>query len=632
MHFSLLLPSFRSLFKYDALFLFSLLSLIVLTSCSTPTKKAAIEKKPTSINEKKESKVSATQLVIQAKKSQPKQANSLLIEASRLYLLENKPDKALWLSEHLLTTKQTGQQQYNLTVIAATASFSLNEISRSETLLNQSNWIAENFNITNSAEYYYVEHLIFHEKNDDISALNSYLHGAYLTIQQNNQLITEKITDDSHYIWTNISRLSQWQQVQLQKLQAPLVNGWIELSLIANKISSKTPQTNELIRWQSTYKNHPANNIFPELLTPVQKTSELKNIAILIPLTGPQATIGKTVQEGILSAYTHDVIKENSNKYQLTFIDTNNVNFEELPQQLQLNETQYVIGPLLKKHVESYLAIAELSLPTLLLNVPEQPLQPHQIALSMRPEDEATQAASQLSQRNFKHPIVLSYDDRASLRIANAFSKQWFDLTNNTLEVTPFKQGQEMQTMIKEVLAIDKSQSRIKSLRSKFRESIKFEARNRRDIDMIYIVATPTQMRLLKPYIDVNISPFAKVIPVFSSSRSHSIQADKSTANDLRGLTFTQIPLLLESQTQNKELAQLNKLLWPKRNYNLQPIFAMGYDSLQLLNTLPQMQNRTYLRFSGQTGTLVLNEDNILIRSLTWGRYQNNKVSEVVME
>ena len=79
-------------------------------------------------------------------------------------------------------------------------------------------------------------------------------------------------------------------------------------------------------------------------------------------------------------------------------------------------------------------------------------------------------------------------------------------------------------------------------------------------------------------------------------------------------------------------MAHINELLWPKRNANLQPIFAMGFDSLQLIKTLPEMHNRTYLRYTGQTGTLMLNSDNILIRSLIWGTYRNNKVSEVVVE
>ena len=135
----------------------------------------------------------------------------------------------------------------------------------------------------------------------------------------------------------------------------------------------------------------------------------------------------------------------------------------------------------------------------------------------------------------------------------------------------------------------------------------------------------------MKPYIEVNISPFAEVIPVFASSRSHSIHSDYSSNSDLRGLTFTEIPWLLTSE-QNSELAALSQELWPKRNGGLSRLFAMGYDSYQLISKIPLMQQAPYLQHWGQTGTLKLNENSILTRSLLWGTYKKNKVVSIAME
>ena len=254
------------------------------------------------------------------------------------------------------------------------------------------------------------------------------------------------------------------------------------------------------------------------------------------------------------------------------------------------------------------------------------------MALSMRPEDEAQQAASVLSQKQFKHPVVLSHQDNVSLRIAKAFVQKWHSLTGESPDIVNFEQGKKMQEILKQTLSVDESQNRINALRSRLRQAIKTEARSRRDIDMIYIVGNPQQTRLLKPYIDVNISPFADIIPVFSSSRSHSINTDQSTINDLRGLTFTQMPWLLSSSQQNKKLANTSKQLWPKRSDSLQRIFAMGYDSLHLLAKLPQMQQHHFIRYYGQTGILKLGQDNIITRSLLWGTYKRNKVAEIAME
>jgi len=44
------------------------------------------------------------------------------------------------------------------------------------------------------------------------------------------------------------------------------------------------------------------------------------------------------------------------------------------------------------------------------------------------------------------------------------------------------------------------------------------------------------------------------------------------------------------------------------------------------------MQKAPYIRHYGQTGILQLNDNNILTRSLIWGRYQQNQVINIVMD
>ena len=284
--------------------------------------------------------------------------------------------------------------------------------------------------------------------------------------------------------------------------------------------------------------------------------------------------------------------------------------------------------------IKSYLEPTQDSkaIDTLLLNIPaKSSLTRHHTVLSMRPEDEAKQAAATLSRQKFQHPVVLSQENIVSKRIAQAFVKQWQRITGNTIEVVYYDTGAQMQENIKASLSVDKSKTRITKLKSRLNQSIKTKTRNRRDIDMIYLVGTPEQTRLVKPYIEVNISEFAEIIPVFASSRSHSTQTDYSSNSDLQGLTFTEIPWLLASE-QNVELAVLSQELWPKRSDGLSRLFAMGYDSYQLINKIPLMQQAPYLHHWGQTGVLKLNKNSILTRSLLWGVYKKNRVVSIVME
>jgi outer membrane PBP1 activator LpoA protein len=250
----------------------------------------------------------------------------------------------------------------------------------------------------------------------------------------------------------------------------------------------------------------------------------------------------------------------------------------------------------------------------------------------MRPEDEAYQAATTLSRKNYRSPVILSHRDTASKRIARAFSKQWQLINGYAPEVVYFEKGKMMQEQLKASLEVDSSQARIKDLKIRVKQSIDSEPRNRRDIDMFYLVGSPAQTKLLKPYIDVNTSPFATIIPVYASSRSHSSKQDSSKHNDLRNLIFTEMPWLLSSQQQNAQLADLSKTLWPSRTDSLQRIFAMGYDSLYLVDKLPLMKQKPYVRHYGQTGILKLNSNNTLTRSLLWGIYQDGEVAEIAMD
>ena len=353
----------------------------------------------------------------------------------------------------------------------------------------------------------------------------------------------------------------------------------------------------------------------------------IENIAVIIPLSGKQELAGKVAQQGILAAYNIESGKT------LHFIDSTTLDMSTLNAKLLELNIDYVIGPLLKQNVNSYLAQTEITLPTLLLNLPATAtLLPHQVALSMRPEEEATQAATTLSRQQYQYPLILSHQDSSSRRIAQTFSQQWQHITGKAPETVFFNSDAKMQNQLKASLGVDLSQQRTKELNRHIKYTIKSELRNRRDIDMIYVVGLPLETKLLKPYIDVNISPFAEIIPVFASSRSHSTKIDKSDNRDLSGLIFTEMPWQLRSKQQNKALAAQAKKLWPNRSDSLQTIFAMGFDSLALIDKISAMQNKTYVRHYGQTGILQLGKDNILTRSLIWGKYSRSKVQEFAMD
>ena len=565
--------------------------------------------------------VTAQQLITKAETQTFIPQVATLVDASELLIVEENYPQALWLAEQLLVMTSDSQQSYRLVLVNAHSLLIMNKIELAFNQLKLADVYLKNTKVNHKENYYLLLSKVQKQRQLPISSLNAKLQWFSLSSQAN--------SDDSHQLWQELSLLSTWQVTQLAKQKPPHFKGWQQLLSYAHKFGNDSNRFNRyLTQWQRNFPAHPAQVVIESLrITPEYVDQELQNIAVILPLSGEQAAAGKAAQQGVLAAY-----KNNADK-NLYFIDADTLDWATLSQRLISLDSHFVIGPLLKSNVDKYLANTAITLPSLLLNTPETAQRTaEQVIFSMRPEDEAIQAATTLSRKNYQMPVVLSHRDKTSKRIAQTFTEQWQQVTGYSPEIVYFETGKNMQAQLKSSLDINSSQARINDLKRRLKQSLKTQTRNRRDVDMFYLVGSPNQIKLLKPYIDVNTSPFAKIIPVYASSRSHSSKQDSSKNTDLRNMVFTEIPWLLKSQQQNSQLAALSKSLWPSRSDSLQRIFAMGYDSLYLVDNISIMKLRPYVRYYGQTGTLKLNSNNTLSRSLLWGVYQKDKVAETTME
>jgi len=658
-----------------------MLSTLFLSSCtSTPQKLVVtppvLETNTTDDNALK--RLTADQTLTLASKAPPSEAKTLLIKSADLYLQENNNAKALWLSNQLLALVVTEQERYLLLLIKAQ---SLQSAGSSDLATQVLTKIDESYpHSALTARYFHVSSDVYLSLDKEILSIDAKLRASALlnttsnmhTAHAKNELTEQQ---SAMSIFQAIELLPLWKLDSLKAKKAPHVNGWIQLlSRSQYEQPGSMAQRKQLTLWSNKYPNHPAQILIPYLekgievddrqqqsdrvkelhITTTEKslTNDLsddnlatggvfdksltetapndtslkafnepfENIAILLPLSGSQQRAGLAVQQGILAAY-HDKMDK-----KLHFYDENQLDWSMLQEKLSTAEIDFVVGPLLRSSVNKYLAVAENPLPSLLLNIPkDMTLESNQFAFSMRPEDEATQAAWVLSEQKYINPIVLSHADPVSERIAQAFAETWFKRTGITVDIHHFNQGRKMQENLQQGFDVTASKDRIKHVKKMLSYPIKSESRNRRDIDMIYLVGTTAQTKLVKPFIDVNTSRFSKKIPVYASSRSHDGDDNSTTNSDLNGLVFTESPWFISSAKQNKSLRKLSKQLYPNRSGSLSRIFAMGYDSYGLIDNVLSMHYAPYLRYPGQTGTLHL-QDNILTRSFLWGKYQPNGV------
>ena len=467
------------------------------------------------------------------------------------------------------------------------------------------------------------------------------------------------------------------------------IQGWYALASLYQRYQLRT---NQLLRsldtWRSNYPRHPALENMPTPLRNISETSPYRpsKIAVLLPLSGRFQKQAQALQYGISDAFYNQIalhkrlrveeetLKNNiarlsENNFSnitdinaaevksdfdfpapsLLFFDTNELSMVEIAKQLQEQNINFVIGPLLKPNLEKFLPLVE-NIPVLMLNAlptdkkitsnGELALQGSSLhySFALSPEGEAEQAAELIFQNKHKKPLILAPRSNFGQRVANAFDTRWKELNSehqekseNTVETYPaethyFTSKPDLARFIDSTLQTNKSKERISQIKTIIDKPVKSEVRSRRDVDAIYLVSDRSELILLKPFISVSISPFAKNIPLYASSRSHDIDLTNQQNKELSNLIFSDITFLMDDEIQiNHEVQKI----WPKQRFNTLRLFALGYDSFNLIEQLKQLQIIDGHYFQGLTGELTLDKSNTLNSKLQWAKYQKGSLVEV---
>lgn len=425
--------------------------------------------------------------------------------------------------------------------------------------------------------------------------------------------------------------------------------GWYALAALYQK-SKLRPNLlgRRLNQWKSLYPDHAVLQFMPLVLTNIAALSpyQPENIAVVLPLSGRYEKQGKAVQIGLLSAYyqqqSYLSATEKNSVPKLHFFDSTTVPSAQLAVQLKKANIDFVIGPLMKQEIEALLPLLE-NTPVLALNrfiekVPSFSEKtetltdkhiPWHYAFPLSPEDEAQQAAMMIHSDQHQNPLIIVPDSSYGKRVAKAFKTQWAKLTPNSdvqIEAHYFNSKAKFSTFIGDLLHTDKSKSRIRQMQAITKLPLKTEVRSRRDVDAIYIVSKRDELILLKPFIDVSVSPFAQKIPLYASSRSHSLDRNNMQNKELSGLVFSDNSFLLTPESElNKEIEKS----WKKQSFSSLRLFSLGFDSYQLIAQLIYLQNNGDAVYKGLIGDLSLSSDNNVEAKLSWAKYQNGTLIEI---
>lgn len=422
-------------------------------------------------------------------------------------------------------------------------------------------------------------------------------------------------------IWNNLTQYSASQIETLKRQESdPVISGWLELTGLTKTLANNLPQLKSgLEQWLLDNPTHPGATYTPQAVTDILALEITKpvNTALLLPLSGKFAKQAQLIRDGFILEMMND--GERDENATLTVIDTNATSIEELEATLVEKQIDSVVGPLLKDNIEK-LQQAQASftnpLPTLALNIPDEVEAGNNTCyLALSPEQEVAQAAKHLAKQGYQYPLILAPQGRLGSRVVEAFEQEWQKHSDNKVAINLFGDKRQLQRDINKVFGLQSSQQHIAQMESLLNIPLESQPRSRRDIDAVYIVASGSELTLIKPFIEVAINPDTTPPKLYSNSRSNS---GRQQYEDLSGVMYSDIPLLIQPDAALK--AQMDQL-WPKDSNAEKRLQALGMDAYRLMEHLPQMKVVHDYTVDGNTGVLSINDDCIVQREISWAEH-----------
>jgi len=426
-------------------------------------------------------------------------------------------------------------------------------------------------------------------------------------------------------LWHDLSRYNN-NQLQSAKLteDETVLRGWVQLSILKNTYSQRPAKLKSTVEeWLSKHSYHPANQYLPAELAAIMalEITQLNNVALLLPLSGRYENSGKAVRDGFINAMLDDTGRDAETE--LAIYDTEAESISTIISKLEQAGVEMVIGPLRKEKITEFQHGNNTNITLLALNEPEQlnMTQSNACYFSLSPEQEAEQAAQHLFARGHQYPMVLAPGNSFGERVSNAFIEQWQQLTGKSPAIRSFSSRKQIQQQIASVFGLTESQSRINQMQQLLGLELKAQPRSRRDTDAVYLVANKNELTLLKPFIEVAINPDMVPPKLYASSRSYPDST--SDMNELRGIEFSDIPLLIDA---NHNFMERYNELWPNQKNTDIRLHAFGMDAYKMIAELPQMRVVEHYTTQGKTGQLSIDDQCVIQRQISWAIFSGNGI------
>ena len=433
--------------------------------------------------------------------------------------------------------------------------------------------------------------------------------------------------DNEFAIWETLNRLTDVELQQLRTAPPPdPLSGWMELVELARLYLQQPEALAEVTpHWQQRYPGHPASEAFiPKLLESMSQIGQPPaQVALLLPLNGKLAEAATAIRDGALAAY-YDT-PDTALQPRLQIIDSGDTAESALAayQQAVLDGAQFVIGPLRKEAVQALATQPQLAVPVLALNQLEEQAQstPSLYQFGLAPEDEAREVARLAWHEGYTRTIALLPESEWGERVYAAFAEEWQILGGEILDVQRYDNSKtDHGKIISASLHLDSSKARHQQLTRQLGMNLEFEPRRREDVDFFFLIASPSQARLIRPQLSFYR---ATSLPVYATSRVYSGQPNAAQDADMNGIVFCDMPWTLDKDSNWQHLQQTINDFWPVAANRYARLYALGIDAYRLVSYLGNSNAGMFGAYRGVTGNLTLTYQGLVSRTLRCAEFRH---------
>lgn len=448
------------------------------------------------------------------------------------------------------------------------------------------------------------------------------LEAAKAWIRRHNYLSdNDRIAANNERIWHALGHLNAMElQLAGQTASDGNVQAWLDLAILVLEQGGDSHALQTAVtQWAQANRPHPAAR-FSEVLTGPSRAEDVRQIALLLPLSSEYGAAARTVYNGFDAAHATD---NHPRRPQVVFYDIGGEaslagNYVGAATS---EGADVIVGPLGKAAVNALLESRQPERPMVLLGSASGARSPdtRSYQFDLSPEQEARQVAELMYASGHRRIGALYPDDGWGQRIHEAFVAHWEALGGTIAEARAYTPNADEHTpTIKNLFNLTESETRRSLLEARSGLNLNFEARRRRDIDALFMAARPDDARLLKPQINFYQG---HDLPVYSTSHVYSGARDKVNDTDLDGIVFPDMPWALIDNARHDALENAIR----DKGYEdaTARLFAFGYDAYRLAQIVARPEPVRDTRFRGLTSTFELDGEGRLQRRPQWARFRD---------